>query len=232
MTFIIAIQLNDSIIVTADNRKIVLKETGEVQFRNEKSQKLYLWDEGIITGTGEGAVIDRSIELFKNLTHSEIKKLPQCLDISRQMRELEIGKDFFQVETTKLLCSRCNENGVQLYAIQRFEPSSPYTLTIIEPMDITVWLFHPNIETISADLQNLYADLKDYSTFANQTDWINYYINRLAPIYLKQSQQDLFMSQCFDAYFQTKDDYIFGHVSNKQNSTLEIKEISTKLSSI
>ena len=39
MTFIVAIQLNDSIIVTADNKKIALKETGEIQFNNKKSQK-------------------------------------------------------------------------------------------------------------------------------------------------------------------------------------------------
>ena len=42
MTFIVAIQLNDSIIVTADNKKIALKETGEIQFNNKKSQKIVL----------------------------------------------------------------------------------------------------------------------------------------------------------------------------------------------
>lgn len=39
MTFIIAIQLNDSIIITTDNKKVVLKETSEIQFDTKKCQK-------------------------------------------------------------------------------------------------------------------------------------------------------------------------------------------------
>lgn len=232
MTFIVAIQLNDSIIIAADNKKAVLKETGEVQFSKEKILKLQLWDKGIISGTGEGYVISRSIELFKQLAHSDIKKLPQCLDISRQIRELEIGKEYFQIENTKLLCSSYSEHGAQLYTIQRLDPSKPYILTTIKPMDITVWLFHPNIEAISTDLQNLYADLKDYSAFSSQIDWISYYIRRIAPIYQKQSQQDLFMSQSFDIFVQNKDGYISIHVPNSYNKPLKILENFTNLLSI
>lgn len=232
MTFIVAIQLNDSIIVTADNKKIALKETGEIQFNNKNSQKIYSWDNGIITGTGESYVISRSIELFKKLTHADINTLPQWLDISRQIRELEIGTGYFQVENTKILCSSYSENGAQLYKIERFDNAQPYTFTAIKPMDITVWMFDPNIELISTDLQNLYTDLKDYAAFSNQTEWINYYINRLAPIYQKQSQQDLLMSQSFDFFFQAKSEYIIGHVPNTQNSTLEFKEISSNFESI
>lgn len=65
MTFIIAIQLNDSIVVTADSKKIVLKESEKIQFSPEKTQKIYSWNKGIITGTGEDYVIKRSIEFFK-----------------------------------------------------------------------------------------------------------------------------------------------------------------------
>ncbi|MDD0803665.1 MULTISPECIES: hypothetical protein [Acinetobacter] len=232
MTFIVAIQLNDSIIVTADNKKIALKETGEIQFNNKNSQKIYSWDNGIITGTGESYVISRSIELFKKLTHADINTLPQWLDISRQIRELEIGTGYFQVENTKILCSSYSENGAQLYKIERFDNTQAYTFTAIKPMNITVWMFDPNIELISTDLQNLYTYLKDYAAFSNQTEWINYYINHLAPIYQKQSQQDLLMSQSFDFFFQAKSEYIIGHVPNTQNSTLEFKEISSNFESI
>ena len=76
-------------------------------------------------------------------------------------------------------------------------------------MNITVWMFDPNIELISTDLQNLYTDLKDYAAFSNQTEWINYYIN-----------------------FQAKSEYIIGHVPNTQNSTLEFKEIFSNFESI
>ena len=224
MTFIIAIQLNDSAIIAADNKKIVLKETKESQFSIEMASKIYPWDNGIITGTGEDYVVSRSIELFKKLAHSDLNKLPQCLEISRQMRELEIGTNYFQVENTKLLCSSYSEHGAQLYKIERFDPLQPYKLIAVKPLDISVWLFHPNIESISTDLQHLYRDLKDYSTFSNPTDWVNYYISRIAPIYQKQSQYDPLMSQSFDIFFQNKDKYIFGHISNTQDEPLEIRE--------
>ncbi len=47
MTFIVAIQLNDSIIVTADNKKVILKENGEMQFKTEETKKIHSWDNGI-----------------------------------------------------------------------------------------------------------------------------------------------------------------------------------------
>lgn len=214
MTFIIAIQLNDSIIVTTDNKKIILKETGEAQFDTKNIAKIQSWDKGIITGTGESYVISRAIDLFKKLTQSDMNKLPQCLEISRQIRELELGTGYFQVENTKLLCSSYSEYGAQLYTIQRFAPLEPYELTAIKPMNITVWLFHPNIEAISDELNNLYKDLKDYASFRNKIDWINHYLKSLAPIYQKQSQQDPLMSQSFDFFFQTKDEYFYGHIPN------------------
>ncbi len=99
-------------------------------------------------------------------------------------------------------------------------------------MDITVWLFHPNIEAISNDLQNLYADLKDYSTFTDKAEWINYYLNRLAPMYQKQSKQDPLMSKRFDFFFQAKNEYVFGHVPNTQETALNFQEISTNFGSV
>lgn len=89
-------------------------------------------------------------------------------------------------------------------------------------------MFNPNVEAITADLKNLYLALKDYSTFGDQKDWINHYINRIAPIYQKQSLQDSLMSQSFDIFFQTKDEYVCGHIPNTQTTALEFNEISTK----
>ena len=105
-------------------------------------------------------------------------------------------------------------------------------MTAIEPMDITVWMFNPNVETIALDLKNLYLDLKDYSAFSNKIDWMNYYINRIAPIYQKQSLQDSLMSQSFDVFFQSKDEYVFGHIPNTQTTALDFSEFSNNFSSI
>lgn len=232
MTFIVAIQLNDSIVVTADNKEVVLTAVKTDTFNERNTLKLHAWDNGIITGTGESNVINISIELFKKMANSKIDKLPQCLDISRQIRELEIGQDYDQVQNTKLLYSSYSEQGAQLYKIERFDSKEEYSIIAIDCMDITVWLFNPNIEKIIDDLKSLYTDLKDYVCFSNQTDWINYYINRLAPIYQKQSQVDSMMSQSFDIFFQTKNEYVFSHVPNTQTIALEFKEISSNIESI
>ncbi len=214
MTFIVAIQLNDSIIIATDNKKVVILEDGTLTFPNENISKLFPWENGIVTGTGEYYVISRAIKLFNNF-----KKLPplyfaDCLEISRNLREFEIGKDYYQVANTKLMYSTYTDNGAQLYRVESFDPNDKYQVTAAEKMDITIWLFNPMIEAITMNLKELYDDLKDRSYFNNNNDWVDYYIERLSPIFKKQSQQDYLMSQSFDVFFQTKDQYIYGHFPN------------------
>lgn len=225
MTFIIAIQLNDSIIVAADNKEVVLRQGAKVPYQENFISKIHAWEKGIITGTGESNLINISVELFKEFDGLNVDELPTYLELSKYIREIELGTDYFQVQNTKLICSCYGESRAQLYKIERFEPSQSYALTAIEPMDITVWMFNPNIKAISSDLNLLYTALKDAAAFPNQAEWINYYINRLAPIYQKQSQVDSLMSQSFDIFFQSKDDYVFGHIPNTQNEPLAIQEI-------
>ena len=226
MTFIISIQLNDSIIVTTDNKKVVLKENGETQFDTKKISKTHHWNQGMITGTGEYYVIKKSIDFFKKFACSDINQLPQCLERSRKIREQELGSTHFQIENTKLLCTSYSENGAQIYTIERIDSSQPYELFEVKPMDITIWLFHPGIESIAEDLQDLYANLKDYSAFSNQSDWMNHYLNRFALIYKKQSQIDSLMSHSFDFIFQTKNECISGYAPNDLENDIKFKVIS------
>lgn len=227
MTFIVAIQLSDSILISVDNKEVTLDRNGTTKEKDALTSKLHPWNNSIITGTGESYIIQRTVTFFKEFVHSKLNSLPDCLELSRQIREHEIGVDHFQVKNTKLLCSSYSDSGAQLYKVERFDEEQAYTIMAVEPMNITVWMFNPNVEAISADLQLLYADLRDYATFNHQSEWINYYINRIAPIYQKQSQVDSLMSQSFDIFFQSKDEYVFGHVPNTQNTALEFKEIST-----
>lgn len=221
MTFIVAIQLNDSIIVASDNKKVSQQKNGIAQFSNEKILKMHLWQNGVITGTGEYKVIRQAANLFKNLPIPTLEDLPHCLLISKLMRESEVGAGFYQVENSKLLCSSYTENRAQLYKIEKFSPDQEYFITPLEPNEIVIWLFQPDIEMITNKLKSLYAGLKDYSFFSNKTDWVNYYISQLSAIFRKQSQHDKFMSESFDIFFQNKDDYIFGHISNAQTTHLD-----------
>ncbi|QXA06516.1 hypothetical protein I6L27_11240 [Acinetobacter pittii] len=220
MTFILAIQLNDSIIIAADNKRVTVNETLDVELSTIHYSKLYAWEQGIITGTGESRVVQQSVDIFKNIAKSKLITLPECLDISKRIRTLELGQNLDQVHNGKLLCSSYSQSGAQLYKIERFDKTSQHTLKKVSPMEIIIWLFHPNVDLIADNLNSLYFDLKDYSYFSNQVDWINYYINRLTPIYQKQSEVDPFMSQSFDVFFQTKDEHFFGHIPNTQNIPL------------
>lgn len=232
MTFILAIQLNDSIIVAADNKRVTVNETLDVELSTTHYSKLYAWEQGIITGTGESRVVQQSVDIFKNIAKSKLITLPECLDISKRIRTLELGQDLDQVHNGKLLCTSYSQSGAQLYKIERFDKTSQHTLKKVSPMEIIIWLFHPNVELIADNLNSLYFDLKDYSYFSNQVDWINYYINRLTPIYQKQSEVDPFMSQSFDIFFQTKDEHFFGHIPNTQNIPLSFKQVFKKNSYI
>ncbi len=214
MTFIVAIQLNDSIIIATDNKKVVILENGTLTFPNENISKLSPWENGIVTGTGEYYVISRAIKLFNNFKKLPPQYFADCLEISRNIREFEIGKDYYQVANTKLMYSTYTDNGAQLYRVESFDPNDKYQVTAAEKMDITIWLFNPMIEAITMNLKELYDDLKDRSFFKNNNEWVDYYIERLSPIFKKQSQQDYLMSQSFDVFFQTKDQYIYGHFPN------------------
>nr|WP_312324076.1 hypothetical protein [Acinetobacter oleivorans] len=214
MTFIVAIQLNDSIIIASDNKKITISEDGSLNISNENLSKMFPWKKGIITGTGEYYVISRSVKIFNNYKDLPPEYLSDCLDVSRRLREFEIGKGYYQVANTKLMYSSYTEKGAQLYRVEAFDPNEPYQVTAAEPMDITIWLFNPSVETIAVNLHDLYEDLKDRAFFNNNNEWINYYIKRLAPIFKKQSQQDWLMSQSFDVFFQTKDQSIYDQIQN------------------
>lgn len=214
MTFIVAIQLNDSIIVASDNKKVSQQKDGIIKFSPEKILKMHLWQNGIITGSGEYQVISRAVNLFKNLPTPSIEDLPHCLVISRIIRESEIGNDLYQVENSKLLCSSYNDNGAQLYKIEKFSTQQDYFSIPLESNEIIIWLAHPNIDVIASNLQSLYVGLKDYSVFSSKTDWMNYYIKQLSPIFKIQSQIDPLMSQSFDIFLQSRSEFLLNHVPN------------------
>ncbi|MDN4022427.1 hypothetical protein QX205_20480 [Acinetobacter pittii] len=92
MTFIVAVQLKDSIVIAVDSKYLTLKNKEQNHFEEHISSKLYAWHSGIITGTGEHNVIDKAVRLFINNADSDIEKLPTCLNISRQIREMEVGQ--------------------------------------------------------------------------------------------------------------------------------------------
>ena len=220
MTFIVAVQLKDSIVVAVDNKYLTLKDKEQDHFEEHLSSKLYAWHSGIITGTGEHYVIDKAVRLFINNVGSDIKKLPTCLNISRQIREMEV-EEHDQIQSSKLLYSQYSENGAKLFAIEPIEETGKYQTTEFKENDLIIWLFNPNIQSISENLKMLYSNLRPKASFDRIEDWLDYYISALAEIYTKQSYVDSWMSSSFDVFFQTQDQYFYNHIQN--NRMLHLK---------
>ena len=220
MTFIVAVQLKDSIVVAVDNKYLTLKDKEQDHFEEQLSSKLYAWHSGIITGTGEHYVIDKAVRLFINNVGSDIKKLPTCLNISRQIREMEV-EEHDQIQSSKLLYSQYSENGAKLFAIEPIEETGKYQTTEFKENDLIIWLFNPNIQSISENLKTLYSNPRPKASIDRIEDWLDYYISALAEIYTKQSYVDSWMSSSFDVFFQTQDQYFYKHIQN--NRMLHLK---------
>ena len=220
MTFIVAVQLKDSIVVAVDNKSLTLENKELDHFEEHLSSKLYAWHSGIITGTGEHYVIDKAVRLFINNVGSDIKKLPTCLNISRQIRKMEVGQHD-QIQSSKLLYSQYSENGAKIFSIEPTEETGKYQTTEFKENDLIIWLFNPNIQSISENLKMLYSNLRPKASFDRIEDWLDYYISALAEIYTKQSYVDSWMSSSFDVFFQTQDQYFYKHIQN--NRMLHLK---------
>lgn len=220
MTFIIAVQLKDSIVVAIDNKHLILKDKKLDQYQEYNSSKLYAWHSGIMTGTGEHYVIDKAIRLFLNNADSDLEKLPTCLNISRQIREMEVGYHE-QIQTSKLLYSSYSENGAKLFSVEPTEELGKDQTIEFKENDVIIWLFNPNIQSISENLKSLYSNPQPKTSFDRIEDWLDYYISAIAEIYAKQSCVDSCMSRSFDIFFQTKDQYFYKHIENDQNLILK-----------
>lgn len=207
MTFIIAIQLQDSIIVATDNRSTMV----DYKIHSNQTPKLYAWKNGIIVGSGEMTVISRAVEFFIKLSKSNIEDLPKCLKISRLMRELEAKN--FHITTSKLMYSNSTPSGAQLYTVQP-NKNDEYVLEKFQINEIILWLFNPDISHIGTELKTLYANLKPCYYFNNKNEWATYYLEQLNTIFKKQAQIDQMMSASFDIFFQTKDDYFHEYIGS------------------
>ena len=191
--------LKDSIVVAVDNKYLTLENKELDHFEEHISSKLYTWHSGIITGTGEHYVIDKAVRLFINNVDSNIEKLPTCLNISRQIREMEVGQHE-QIQSSKLLYSEYSENGAKLFAIEPTKELGKYQTTEFKENDLIIWLFNPNIQSISENLKTLYSNPRPKTSFNRIEDWLDYYISTIAEIYAKQSCVDTWMSSSLDIF--------------------------------
>lgn len=212
MTFIFAIQLEDSVIIAADNRSLRSENDHNSIFSQDQISKIYPWPQGVITGAGEAHVIANSVALFSHIASSDPHKLPQCLAIAKQFRAQQAG-DHMQIQETKLLYSEYVASGAQLYRIEAVDHEQ-HQLEAIKTNTLTLWLVQPEIEHLAVDLKHLYADLRPAAAFSTAQAWMAFYIPLIAQIFQRQSQYDVTMSASFDIIFQDHAQCFQQHITN------------------
>lgn len=218
MTFILAVQLKDSIVVAADNRAAGLDSDQNLSFLS--TSKLIAWQHGVMVGSGESQVITGAINLFTNVAQGHLTQLPKCLKLSRWIRGLAVEHP--QIEASKLLCSSYSEHGAVLYTLTA---EHDHQLHRLGENELLLWMFNPDLSAIMDQLKALYGSLRPYADFASQREWIRYYSNQFAAIYRRQAAHDPMMSQSFDIFFQCKEEYVYGHIPNQHESIVDFQQI-------
>lgn len=203
MTFIVSIQLKDSIIVATDHKTYSNAEGNFNDVKEDTSllPKMYHWKDGIITGAGEHYLIHNAVYYFKKIAENDIRKLPDCLKASRILREMQVGSHQ-QIDITSLICSTRTATKAQLYNVSPTENKDVYILKPYEDMNIDVKLCHVN-NHIMPLLKELYQNLKNRGEFNTCEEWYSHYIPMLNNIFKQQNLSDNLMSSSFDIYFQT-----------------------------
>lgn len=210
MTFLLAIQLKDSVIVAADKRSATIHPNGQMKFDQDQTNKLNLWQNGIITGVGELVLIQRTVEFLELLANSNIDQLVDCFDLSCSLRKEEYKHS--QIDQTKLIYSHCDGRDVKLYSIE--QEDNEYFLRQFEENELSIWMYNPDISKVTEKIKILYENLKPLSAFINILDWLNYYVSQISHIFFEQAIHDKFMSARFDIYFQTCEFFYIGTIEN------------------
>ena len=203
MTLIIAIQTEDSIIVSADKRIIT------TQNKNHANQcKLHLWQKGIVTGSGEFQVIKRVNQWLQQ--YQNLSQLPQILDNIKKRRITEAGQHK-QITHSSIVVSITEKDTPKLYSIglnNQLEQLKPKDIIILYPTD------HQFCSESIGKVQNLYTQIKEYSQFTNNQSWMNHYLNLLSSLYKKQSLSCEKISADFHVFLQSPSYSTIVHMIN------------------
>lgn len=206
MTFIVAIQLEDSVVIAADNRMTIENNANERRHA-DTLQKIRFWQQGIMTGTGESLVLERVFKSFQQTNHPE--QLPVLLREACHLRQLEIG-EHPQLRKTRLLYSQTTSSGIRLKTVGRF--AEGITANTVDPMTIELFVFNEDINPIYQQLIQLQQNLCSPQQCGSMSKWINHYVMPLTMIFNKFSQADPTVSASFDIYFQTPTQQFLQHI--------------------
>ncbi|MCD0494799.1 hypothetical protein LQD23_21220 [Chromobacterium violaceum] len=195
MTFLIAMQAEDSIIISADNMLLISDVGQGIYDRGMHADKIHYWDGGVLTGTGEYCVIYRMLKYFRN--GLDMLLLPPLLEKEKAFRRREVGR-CDQIDITQLIVSAPTECGPRLYIVssQSVEQVTPGELLIFFPLDYDFFSVSSNA------ICGLNASINAKENFSTSAEWVNFYAAQFAEIYLLQNRGNEQISKSFHMHFQ------------------------------
>lgn len=196
MTFIIALQTTDSLILSADNTILSLSKGETIKNEGSTVNKIICFYQQILTGTGEYAIINR-MQKYLSLS-TDISALPGYLSNEKHQRTREIG-GHEQIDNTRLIVSSNTPQGPRLYVIESlsFDEIQPGEILMFFPLDYD--FLTPSTKVID----ELNLSLREFSTFDSTEEWCNFYINKFSKIYAIQHKNNKMISRSFNICFQT-----------------------------
>lgn len=196
MTFIIALQTADSLVLSADNTMLAFRNGEIAPFETMNANKIHSWNNGFFTGTGEYYVIDRIRKYL--VTSDDIPSLPSLLNHEKRLRTQEIGENE-QIANTRLILSSITSNGPRIYIVdnQSAQEIQPGELLMFFPLD------YDFLTVSEQEIHALNSNMRDYSTFEDNHAWCDFYTAHFSTIYAIQHQNNPQISASFHITFQT-----------------------------
>ncbi len=213
MTFIIAIQASDSIILSADNRAISTDLSQRIIIHPQESiKKMKVWNQGAITGTGDYIVFQKMANKLQN--NQDIGRLSLLLKRYCNTRKTEI-KMHAQIEKTVIIYSYIEDLKPKLQFIHYAQDE--IIKHDLQENALQLFMYKEEISYILENLKQLQKNIKPRHSFDTSEAWISYYRLHFSEIYRKQSLHDESVSSSFDIIFQSTDEKIHQHIANSSN---------------
>lgn len=197
MTFIVALQAVDSVILSADNIMVKFCDGNDEMPKAIEANKIHLWEAGFFTGTGDYSVIYRMRRYLAK--PKDIALLPSVLASEKTKRVREVGQHE-QIANTRLIISSNTSDGPRLYVVDNHSVQRVGCgeLLIFFPLD---YAFLINSEK---KIRALNAAIRSYVSFESRQAWCDFYMAHFSSIYAIQHKHNKQISSSFHIGFQSK----------------------------
>ena len=215
LTFIIAIQAEDSIVVSSDTRKFTLNNHHQLQPNYADTiKKMEIWQSGVFASNGIDLIGN---QVFNQLCkEGDINRVQSWLvatanDVAHRFSETHSVLSE-QIACTQIYCSYPTPQRPQLRSISQSDVKA------FEINSLGLMTYQKDLSAILPLLQSLQQNIKARYKFVDNKDWMGYYVECFQNIFYEMNKANDWVSQDFHVYFEDCTDRFFGHIPNQKNA--------------